>query len=79
MNLSELIKGALKTDLYELLIWSTWYFRESRVACKECVQIKAMGKGKLPDCFQCGLPTARLIKKHLEKETVKNVQTKQKS
>jgi len=72
MTLADLLKGALKTDLYELLIWSTWYFRESRVACKECVQIKAMGKKDKPDCYTCGLPTARLIRKHLEKEINKN-------
>lgn len=77
MTLKELIKGALRTDLYELLIWSTWYFRESRVTCKQCVQEKAMGSGKAPDCYKCGLPTAKLIKQYLEKETAKNDKSKQ--
>ncbi len=78
MTLNDILKGALKTDLYELLIWSTWYFRETRVSCKECVERKAEGSGKIPDCVTCGLPTAKLIRKFLEKET-ENVQTKHKS
>jgi len=69
MTVKEFIDGLLRTDLYELLIWSKWYFRSTRVTCKECVQTKAMGRGKTPDCYTCGLPTARLIKQFLEKET----------
>ena len=42
MTLGDIIKGALKTDLYELLIWSSWYFRESRVSCKECIEVRAI-------------------------------------
>jgi len=77
MTLKDLINGALKIDLYEFLIWSTWYFRETRVSCKECVQRKAEQSGNKPDCYKCGLPTAKLIKTYLEKETKENVQTRQ--
>lgn len=72
MTFGQLIKGVLRTELYELLIWSSWYFRESRVSCKECVEVKAMGRGKAPDCYKCGLPVARLLKDKL-KETDTNV------
>lgn len=77
MTLGDIIKGALKTDLYELLIWTSWYFRESRVSCKECIEVRAMGRGKAPDCCKCGLPTAKLLKEKL-KGDYNNVQNQQK-
>jgi hypothetical protein len=67
MTVKELINGILRTDLYELLIWSEWYFRPSRVTCKECVEERAL-KGNVPDCVKCGLPQARLLKKHFGKK-----------
>ena len=70
MTLGELIKGALKTDLYELLIWGEWYFRPSRVACKHCIEEKSI-KGKVPDCVKCGQPSARLIDKTFRKKKEK--------
>jgi len=72
MTIGDLVKGALKTDLYELLIWCSWYFKEGRIPCKECVEVRAMGSGKAPNCYKCGLPTARLLKNHFNKETVKH-------
>jgi len=70
MTIGELLKGVLKTDLYELLIWSEWYFRPTRVSCKECVDEKGV-KGRLPECDKCGLPSARLIKKTFRKKKEK--------
>ena len=67
MTLKELFNGALKQDLYEILIWSEWYFRPSRVACKECVDERKV-KGSPPDCVRCGLPVARLIKNTFRKK-----------
>ena len=64
MTFNDLIKGILNTELYEALIWSTWYFRPTRVPCKECIERKAEGSGKAPDCITCGLPTAKLLKQH---------------
>ena len=70
MTLKEISNGALKQDLYELLIWGEWYFRPSRVACKECVDERKV-KGREPDCVKCGLPSARLIHKTFRKKKEK--------
>jgi hypothetical protein len=69
MTLKELVNGALETDLYEMLIWAKWYFGKS-FSCKECIETRKMGSGKAPNCDLCGLPTAKLLKKHFKKETV---------
>ena len=70
MILRELFNGVLKQDLYELLIWSEWYFRSTRVPCKECVEERKV-KGREPDCVKCGLPSARLINKTFRKKKEK--------
>jgi len=70
MILKELFNGILKQDLYELLIWSEWYFRPSRVSCKECVEERKI-KGVVPDCVKCGLPSSRLIKNAFRKKKEK--------
>jgi len=67
MILKQLLDGVLKQDLYELLIWSEWYFRPSRVSCKECVEERSI-KGVVPNCVKCGLPSARLIKNAFRKK-----------
>jgi hypothetical protein len=72
MTIRELFDGILRTDLYEILIWSEWYFRPSRVSCKECVEERGV-KGVLPDCVKCGIPNARLIQKTFGKKGEKNV------
>ena len=72
MTFRDLLNGLLNTELYEMLIWAKWYFRPSRVSCKECIERKAEGSGKAPDCTVCGLPTANLLKKYkMDKETSK--------
>jgi len=71
MLLKEIINGALQTDLYEMLVWFSWYFDpERKFTCKECIETRVMGSGKPPNCNKCGLPTAKLMKKHFKKEIV---------
>lgn len=71
MTLQQLVTGALKTDLYEMLVWASWYFNPKRTfTCKECIETRVMGSGKAPNCDLCGLPTAKLMKKYFKKETV---------
>jgi len=71
MTLGKLIDGARETDLYEMLVWFSWYFDPKRkFTCKECIETRAMGSGKPPNCTLCGLPTARLLKKYFKKEIV---------
>jgi hypothetical protein len=71
MTVKELIKGVLRTDLYEMLVWAMWYFDPKRdFLCKECLETRKMGSGKAPNCDLCGLPTAKLLKKYFGKESV---------
>jgi ribosomal protein L37E len=73
MLIKDIVKGISNTDAYELLLWSMWYFRPGRPSCKECVETKKMMSNVRPNCVQCGLPSARLIKQHFwKKETQKN-------
>ena len=71
MTGKDFIDGVLRTDLYEMLVWASWYFDPKRkFGCKECLETRKTGSGKTPNCEVCGLPTARLLKKIFKKEIV---------
>ena len=63
MTPKELLNNIREKDIYEMYVWANWFFRESRVSCVDCVNARALLSEKPPNCVQCGLPSARLIKR----------------
>jgi hypothetical protein len=51
-------------NLYDFLAFMIWYFKRNGLICIECIETKKMVGNNPPDCFKCGLPTARILRKH---------------
>jgi len=69
MSPRQLINGLLDSNLYDLLAFTVWYVKRDGITCVDCIETRAMQSGIKPNCDKCGLPTARLLKKHFNKET----------
>jgi len=54
-------------DGKEIIYFISWFLTK-KMSCEDCITLKSMISGKAPNCFKCGLPTARLLKRHFKKE-----------
>ena len=63
MTPKELFEVFESKDIYEMYIWTNWFFRPGRVSCVDCIRTRAMMSKQPPNCAKCGLPSARLIKR----------------
>ena len=63
MSPRQLGNSFLNCNLYDFLAFLVWYFKRS-FTCLTCIETRKMGSGTAPDCVKCGLPTARLLRKH---------------
>lgn len=70
MSPKQMIDGLMNGNLYDLLAFLTWYVKRDGTTCIECIETRSMLSKKAPNCVKCGLPTARLLKKHFNKETL---------
>jgi len=70
MTFKKLIEGLLCADPFDLLIFIQWYVGKG-ITCKDCLTTRKDLNNTLPNCIQCGLPTAKLIKS-IFKETKKD-------
>ena len=62
-SLQTLIDGVLKSDPIDLVVWLQWYVAKGNITCKRCIETMKMQGGKPPNCYKCGLPTAKLLRK----------------
>ena len=63
MTLKELFNNTINADIYELYIWSNWFFNKKQ-SCIDCVNTYKV-LGQVPPCHRC-TPVKNLIK-NLEK------------
>ena len=69
MSPRKLFNGLADSNQYDLLAFLVWYVKREGITCVECIETRAMQSKTPPNCSKCGLPTARLLKKHFKKET----------
>ena len=69
MSPRQLLNGLLDSNLYDLTAFLVWYVKRDGITCVDCIETKAMQSGIKPNCDKCGLPTARLLKKHFKEVT----------
>jgi len=68
MTLKQLLEGILGCDPFDAIIFLQWYVTKKDLTCRDCI-ITSKDLAKVPpSCSACGLPTAKLLKKHF-KET----------
>ena len=63
MSPRQIMTKFLDCNLYDFLAFSVWYFKRD-MTCLTCIETRRLGSGTPPDCFKCGLPTARILRKH---------------
>ena len=54
-------------DGKEILYFVSWFLKRG-TSCEDCILSKKLTTKRPPNCIKCGLPTARLLKKHFNKE-----------
>lgn len=64
VSLSKLIDGVLAADPMDLIVWLQWYVSKGNITCKHCIETMKMQGGTPPNCYKCGLPTAKLLRRH---------------
>lgn len=63
LTLNELLMNLKKRDLYDLLLFLTWYADSNRPSCIDCIKAKSQFSKKMPNCHSC-LPIRTQIKKY---------------
>ena len=66
MSPRQLLNGLLDSNLYDLMAFLVWYVKRDGINSYDCIETRAMQSGNPPNCEKCGLPTARLLKKHFK-------------
>jgi hypothetical protein len=66
MTVQELIEGIQRADPLDLLIFMQWYVKRGDITCKKCIELRKSLSGNPPNCYACGLPTAKLLKQHFK-------------
>lgn len=66
MTIKEIIKGILEKDVYDLYLWTTWYFRPGKPSCINCIKTRSKISGKAPNCVNCGNPTFTALNKYFK-------------
>jgi hypothetical protein len=72
MSPRQFIQKLSDSNLYDLLAFLVWYTKRGGITCVECIETRMMLSKIPPNCVECGLPTARLLKKHFNKGVVNN-------
>ena len=59
MTLKDLFKNTINADIYEIYIWSNWFFTK-KISCVDCVKTHKT-LGNTPKCYKC-TPVKNLYK-----------------
>jgi hypothetical protein len=71
MSPRQFINGLADSNLYDLMAFMVWYVKRGGITCYDCIETRVLQSGKPPNCNKCGLPTARLLKRHFKEDNPK--------
>ena len=71
MVIKDLIDGFLRADPLDFVIWAQWYVKRG-ITCRDCIRTREIQSRTKPNCYTCGLPTAKLLRNSIFKETKKD-------
>lgn len=77
MSPRQFISGLADSNLYDLLAFLVWYVKRDGLTCIDCIETRALMSKNPPNCEECGLPTARILKKYFSKEITDNEKIQQ--